>query len=248
MKPHIIKVAGTASTNSLLAERAAELGHGSVIVAGEQTAGRGQRGNSWESEPGKNLTFSILLKPQKIEARRQFELSMSVALSLRDAIADIVGAAAEITVKWPNDIYADDSKICGILIENTLSGTVILHSVVGAGININQRRFVSNAPNPVSVVMLTGREHDLDAAMEAIAARVVDDFDRYEAVVDAENLRQRYMSHLWRRKGFHSYRDAATGESFEAEITYVDLAGPMTLRRPDGTTHTYAFKEVAAVL
>lgn len=248
MKPEIIKVDSAASTNSLLAARAAELGHGSVIVATAQTAGRGQRGNTWESEPGKNLTFSVLLRPEAIEARRQFELSMSVALSLRDAIAALVGDAAEVTVKWPNDIYAGDRKICGILIENTLSGKGITHSVVGAGVNINQRRFVSAAPNPVSVVMLTGHEHDLDTTMAEIAARIVGDFDRYEIAPDPEALKTRYMSQLWRRNGFHPYRDAATGEVFEAEIADIDLAGPITLRRHDGTLGTYAFKEVAALL
>lgn len=248
MKAEIIRVDSAASTNSLLAARAGELAHGSVIVATAQTAGRGQRGNSWESEPGKNLTFSMLLRPQTIEARRQFELSMSVALSLRDAIAELVGEAAEVTVKWPNDIYAGDKKICGILIENTLAGKGIMHSVVGAGVNINQRRFVSDAPNPVSVAMLTGVEHELDSTMTAIAERIVDDFDRYEIAPDPEALKERYMSQLWRRDGYHTYRDAATGEEFEARIADVDLAGPITLQRADGASATYAFKEVAAVL
>ena len=129
--------------------------HGAVIATREQTAGRGQRGNSWEAEPGKNLTFSMLLRPRGLHAARQFELSMVVSLAIADAIDALLPQGVRTAVKWPNDIYIGMEKVCGILIENRLAGPFIEYSVAGIGININQRRFLSDAPNPTSAVVRT---------------------------------------------------------------------------------------------
>ena len=128
-----------------------ELPHATVVSTYNQTAGRGQRGNSWESEPHKNLTFSVLLKPQHIIAREQFYISEIVSVAIVNTLRKYI-IDQPIAIKWPNDIYVNDDKICGILIENTLSGYSISQSIAGIGININQQTFLSNAPNPISLI------------------------------------------------------------------------------------------------
>ena len=246
MEPDICWVDSALSTNSLLADRAAALPHGSVIAARRQTAGRGQRGNSWESQPGANLTFSMLLRPGVIEARTQFELSMIVALAVCDALTAV--SDLEFKVKWPNDIYCGDLNICGILIENSLEGRRIGRSVVGIGINVNQREFVSDAPNPVSLVNLTGRTFALDTLLRDVCRCILSRLAAYESAPDPGALVAEYRSRLWRGTGFHRWIDVASGDVFEARIDNVAPTGLLTLCDSDDNRRTYAFKEVAAVL
>ena len=167
----------THSTSSLLRETYDDsLPHLFTIRTDFQTAGRGQAGNSWESEKGKNLLFSTLLRYPEVEAADQWRLSMLVAVAVREAITSILSPLASrlspITIKWPNDIYYNDQKLVGILIENTLSGRQIAYTIAGVGINVNQTQWLSNAPNPVSMKQITGEEYDvenlLNAFLEAI--------------------------------------------------------------------------------
>lgn len=234
------------STNSMLASEAGVRPHGYVVAARTQTAGRGQRGNSWESEPRRNLTFSMLLRPRTIMAANQFELSMLVSLGVCDALAAASGE--KFSVKWPNDIYHGDRKICGILIENSLDGRRIGRSIAGIGINVNQRVFVSDAPNPVSLVNITGREYDTEAMLAAVCDTILNLFDGYESAPDREALMARYRALLWRGNGFHSWSDAATARRFDAEIVSVGADGILTLRDRSGHLRHYAFKEVSAIL
>lgn len=246
MTPEIIWVDEATSTNSLLASRCDCLPHGAAIAARRQTAGRGQRGNSWESAPGANLTFSLLLRPSVITAATQFELSMIVALGVCDSLAAASGL--EFKVKWPNDIYAGDKKICGILIENSLEGRRIGRSIAGIGINVNQREFLSDAPNPVSLICLTGHVYPLEPLLADVCRSIVERLGAYETNRDAEALSAEYRSRLWRGEGFHLWTDTASGEDFEAEIADVAVNGLLTLRDRQNKQHVYAFKEVAAVL
>jgi len=149
-----------------LQESVAEL---TTVTAEFQTAGKGQRGNTWEAEEGKNLLFSFVLYPTFLEARRQFILSQIVSLSIKE---ELDRWSDEITIKWPNDIYWRDKKICGIQIENDLSGHFIGRSISGIGININQNEFHSDAPNPVSLKQITGQEHDRYEILSHILKRV----------------------------------------------------------------------------
>ena len=233
-----------ASTNSLLAAQCGSLPHGAVIAARVQTAGRGQRGNTWESEPGKNLTFSMLLRPRTIPAARQFELSMLVALGVCDALTEASGEV--FSVKWPNDIYHGDRKICGILIENSLEGVRIGRSIAGIGININQRRFVSDAPNPVSLAAITGRDYDLVLLLDDVCRAIITRFDSYEAAPDPGALVHEYRTRLWRGTGFHLWHDVASDRDLHAEIADVAPTGLLTLRDRTGHLHSYAFKEAVS--
>ena len=158
--PKLIHLAETDSTNrhlQRLLQADAALADETVAIADFQTSGRGQIGNVWESEAGQNLTFSLLYKPQHLPANQPFRIAQIAALSVKKTLDKYVSG---ITVKWPNDIYRRNLKICGMLIENTLSGGFITHSIIGIGLNINQTVFRSDAPNPVSLSQITGEKYD----------------------------------------------------------------------------------------
>lgn len=245
MAPEIIIVDEAGSTNTLLASMT-DAPHGTVVAARRQTAGRGQRGNSWEAEPGKNLTFSLLLRLKAVPAARQFEISEIVAMAIARVLARRLGQ--EVSIKWPNDIYVGDRKICGILIENTLTGPRIDRSIAGIGINVNQDRFLSDAPNPVSMLNISGRETDLDALLREVAGEITGAFEAHEAAPDTEALTRAYSAMLWRRSGLWPWRDCLAGEVISASIASVAPDGRLTLALADGSSRSYAFKEVAAVL
>lgn len=232
----------TTSTNDDARRMAAEgAPHGAAVFAREQTAGRGQRGNTWESEAGSNATFSVVLRPSTVTANRQFGISQVVALAVVDTLAEY---GIEACVKWPNDVYVGDLKICGILITHSLSGSDIVYTIAGIGINVNQRSFLSDAPNPVSMWQLTGIEYDPVEIARRVTRRIADDV----AALPAGDHDERYRTHLWRGEGYWPYRDAATGECFDARITAISPTGILTLTPRTGTPRHYAFKEVQAIL
>lgn len=235
MEFKIIHIPETDSTNRYLRELKAE---GDVLVQTDyQTAGRGCGTNRWESERGQNLLFSLLIHPKQVPASKQFLISMVTANSISKVVSKYV---ENVSVKWPNDIYAGDRKICGILIQNTLQGGTIKDSVIGVGLNVNQLRFVSDAPNPVSLANLTGRTFGREQLLHEL-------LEAFEAEwADSEGVRARYLAQLYRRKGFFRYRDAY-GE-FVAELVTVEDDGHLVLRCVDGYTHRYAFKEVQFII
>ena len=145
-----------------------EIGNGVVVVADYQTAGRGCGTNRWESERGKNLLFSVMLHPENVPANRQFQISRAISLAIVDALGEWVG---DLSIKWPNDIYWRNGKLAGILIENSLQGSMIRDSIIGVGLNVNQRAFHSDAPNPVSMYQLTGQETDIGRDFKASGSK-----------------------------------------------------------------------------
>lgn len=169
--PQLIYQKEVDSTNRYLSQLASsgELPHLYTLWADFQTAGRGQRDNHWESQAGKNLTFSILLYPQGVVASHHFLLSQSIAIAIQKVLSTYV---AGITIKWPNDIYHHDSKICGVLIENNLQGSWIEQTIAGIGINVNQLCFHSNAPNPVSLAQLLGEEVDRERLLKEVVSQI----------------------------------------------------------------------------
>lgn len=213
-----------------------------VALADFQTAGKGQRGNSWEAEKGKNLLFSFVLYPTFLEARRQFVLSQIVSLSVKEELDEWTTG---ISIKWPNDIYREDKKICGMLIENDLTGMYIARSISGIGININQEHFLSNAPNPVSLKQITGQEYDRYTILGNIMQRVK---TYYAALQKGETayIARRYEQALFRKEGMHRYRDS-DGE-FNARIVGVEADGHFILEDENGRIRRYVFKEVQYIL
>ena len=218
--------------------------HGDVVVALEQTAGRGQRGNKWDSAAGQNLTLSLIWKPDFLPAKEQFLLSEAVALALVDTLAQY---KVEATIKWTNDIYVGDDKVCGVLIEHDL-GTEgkLARTIVGIGLNINQKEFAEWVPNPTSLALLTGSEHNINEVFE----KLYDSLEaRYEMLKsEPEKLQSDYHSHLYRLASEHTYK-LPSGEEFVATLEGVKPSGELALRhKADGQLCHYLFKEVEFVI
>ena len=210
----------------------------SIVLADYQTSGRGQQGNGWVSEAGMNLTFSVLLKPNNLPASQFFSISETVSLSVRNVLTEYVD---NVTVKWPNDVYCDDRKISGILIENTLAEGLISQSIAGIGININQIRFGNDAPNAISLRIITGKPIDRMEVLECFQQEFTRQYARLDAARFGE-IHTDYRAVLYRKSGFYPYQDAAG--VFEARIADIEPRGTLVLERTDGTFSGYAFKEV----
>ena len=230
----IIHIEETDSTNRWLKEHGEPL---LCVVADYQTAGKGCGTNTWESERGKNLTFSVMIHPEEISASGQFLISEAVSVALCRTLSPYIYNMVEI--KWPNDIYVDDRKICGILIENRLQGPVIKDAVIGIGLNVNQTTFVSDAPNPVSLCQITGHEMNREALLDEFLKRLD------EALHD-ETVPTDYRSRLYRRDGLFAYRDQEG--LFRARLKDVLPDGRLLLTDEAGQERTYAFKEVQFVI
>lgn len=246
----LIELDECTSTNSYLAGIARETPHATVVTARSQTAGRGQRGNSWESQPGENITMSVLLRPEGLHPARQFIVSEAVSLAIVGVLRRYL-PGCDVRIKWPNDIYVGDGKICGILIENSISPTGINHSIVGIGINVNQKRFLSDAPNPVSMAQVAGKDFDVRGLVREFSSEIINEV---EAAVKAElshgssALAERYFDALWRTDGYYAYVDNLRHERISARITGVAPDGIITLRMESGEHRSYAFKEISAVV
>lgn len=240
----------TQSTNTLVREQYLDREDGFCLYTFDQRAGRGQSGNTWQSEAGKNLLFTMLLQRPKVEVGKAFLLNMAVSLGVADSIE---GAC----IKWPNDIYIGDKKVCGILIENILAQQGIVHSIVGVGLNVNQTTWHADIPNPTSMYTESGKEYDLHELMAKVATRIK---ERLAQTGKPEQLKSDYMERLYRRKGYWPYverevsttpttiaQGACSGQ-FEAEIEDITEQGELVLRRRDESRNVYHFKQVRFVI
>lgn len=226
----------TFSTNALLWEmvRKELLPEGFVLHTDFQTAGKGQIGNSWESERGENLLFSMVLYPQRIPMDQLFLISQLVSVAIKNAL-DIITEG--ITVKWPNDIYWNDKKLAGILIENSFQANKV-KTVIGIGLNVNQNTFVSSAPNPVSLRQITGKTVDRTDLLENICRNIIDLYTE----LNVEDIHAKYAQMLFRKDGFHVYR--SKNELFTARIIAVQPDGQLELETEAGERKGFYFKEV----
>lgn len=238
------------STQEEVKRRVEELDNASVVAALYQTAGKGQRGNKWSSATGENLTFSILIKPGRdgappIPAASQFNLSIVSALAVKEFLESI---GINCKIKWPNDIYAGNKKICGMLIENKLdSGGMVAHSIIGIGININQTAFPPELVNPTSAALQLNRSFDIRPLLEdfmATFASVLEEF----IIQGADSLRKRFLESLYRLGVKHTYRDLGTGSEFTGKIIDVGPDGRVIIELPDGKTKAFSFKEIGYII
>jgi len=249
MKIHLPEVL---STNSWVLQQLSEqqpLQDGTVVWTDSQTAGRGQVGNVWESAPGLDLTFSILLKPTFLAPRNQFVISEMAALAVRKVVQGEM-PDKKVLVKWPNDVYVGDEKICGMLIENQLQGMNLAYSVIGIGLNVNQEKWVGNAPNPTSIKLQCGKELALEPLLDSVVGHILSDYEALCAYPDLvqNRIHADFVRNLYRGEGYHPYVDAKTGEAFQAKIEGVEAMGPLCLLDQDGHQRVYGFKEVKFVL
>lgn len=209
---------------------------GTVIVTAQQTAGRGQRGNIWKAEPGKNLTFTLLVNPSFIPIQKQFYLNIFVSLAIKDYLTNI--GRIKVHIKWPNDIVCDGRKICGILIENQISGTIISSSTIGIGININQQNF--DIPQATSLLLESARETDLSNALESLLASLEARYLQLRAG-KWDDLRKEYLSNLFRIGEPSAFSDK--GGKFIGTIEGIDDTGRLSIIK-NGEQRVYDLKEI----
>ncbi len=214
----------------------------SVVQASFQSMGRGQEGNHWESAKDENLLFSILIRPKQLLAHHQFYLSKAISIAIVESLNTLTSG---FTIKWPNDVYHGDRKVAGILIENNLYRDRIDFSIVGIGLNINQTRFLSDAPNPVSVKQITGISHSVSDLLhnltDAITCWIAKLNDNRKSEIDAH-----YWQHLYRSTGTHTFKDK--DGYFDATMERIEPEGYLVLRDDQNQIRSYAFKEVAFVI
>ncbi|HKL71621.1 MAG TPA: biotin--[acetyl-CoA-carboxylase] ligase [Marinilabiliaceae bacterium] len=240
--PKIYRFKSLTSTNQELNDlnKSTSIPEFSVVVASEQTAGRGQMGNSWESEPGKNLTFSIIVRPSFLPIQQQFRITQVITLALMRLLKPLL---KNVSIKWPNDIYCKDEKIAGILVENSLKGDKIEYSIIGVGLNVNQEIFCSGATNPTSLKQLTNQDFDIYELLNQLIVHFVEIYSDWMVSRNDEWLHNNYMENLYRKNGMHPFKDSH-GEFF-AKIKEIKPSGHIILQTKSGDLRTYAFKEIS---
>ena len=219
----------------------------SVVAARLQTAGRGQRGNRWLSGKGENLTFSMLLKFGEggfppMMASNQFRITEAATLGVASYLDS---AGLECSIKWPNDIYIRNKKICGMLIENILQGKEISSSVVGIGLNVNQKDFHPRLPNPTSMILHTGIEYNLREELDKLCNCLYKSFQRN---LMGNETNPDYEARLFRKGLFHEYVRYSDGSVFEARVLGVTPAGKLRLENKKGELEEFAFKEISYII
>ena len=239
---NLIRLPEVDSTNNFLkaiVSNSEPLAEGTVIMADKQFAGRGQQENAWYSEPGMNLTFSIYLSPLFLPIANQFMLNMAVSVGIRDAIRGFLGD--ELKVKWPNDLYYNDQKLGGILIENILSGSKYKASIIGIGINVNQLEFDPKLLNrATSIGKILQRDVNLLELLTKICSHIEAQYLKLKSG-NFNSLQNGYISGLYRFKEKALYR--RLGEVFEGTIIDVTEQGLLVMLS-NGVEKQYNFKEV----
>jgi BirA family biotin operon repressor/biotin-[acetyl-CoA-carboxylase] ligase len=216
---------------SLLADGAPD--EGTVIRADFQSAGRGQMGAQWWSRPGENLLLSIIYYPTFLAAGAQFYLSMSIALGLYDMVRKTLPDAVPVFIKWPNDLYIGDWKVGGILIQNTISGVHLQSSVIGIGLNVNQREFPEQTPYATSLANVAGRFFSLDTLAETLFSSIENRYLQLKAG-NLRSLHAEYERLLWRRGVPASYLRLPENQTFEAVLLGVTEQGLLRLDTAGG--------------
>ncbi len=218
-----------------------ELSTPTVIHSHYQSNGKGYGDNYWESAGGKNLTFSIACFPRMIEPSDQFILTQIISLSLWAVVSEVI-PAKKIAIKWPNDLYVGNKKIAGVLIQNFIKGNSIDFSVIGVGLNVNQKVFLSDAPNPTSLIIETGKIFDTEVLLKKILQHFATYKNNLAALSLSETIHTRYLENLYRFGVFHRYKDKEG--IFTAEITGINSFGQLKLITKKGEKRVYGFKEV----
>lgn len=209
-----------------------------IVFAKQQTAGRGQRNNYWESEPGKNLLFSIICYPTFVSPDKQFNISKVISLGIFDYLTTFCNG---VSIKWPNDIYIGDNKVGGVLIENTIRGNRIASTVAGVGINVNQTNFSSNLPNPVSLQQITQTHYALKPLLTDMLKYIN---TRYNALIanNTNTIHKAYLQSLYRFERMAWY--AAANKKFKAKIINVEEFGYLIVQDENNEIKRFGFKEI----
>ncbi len=239
MKNQFIYIEKTNSTNDYLKKlsKVEELQNGTVVFTDFQSNGKGQMGNSWQSEKGKNLLFSIYIEPKEIEVLESFIISKIVAISIKKVLDKY---AENISIKWTNDIYWKNKKMGGILIENSVQKNKITSSVVGIGLNINQKTFDDNLPNPISLFNVTQKKVDKKNLLEQIIDEIIANFQSY----NKDEIDKKYFESLFLKDKKTEFLDVKKQQKFWAVIKNVENSGQLILETAEKEIRKYFFKEV----
>ena len=234
------------STNSYATEMLRQItpNEGMIVFTFEQTNGRGQRGNTWQSEPFKNVAFSVILQPSFLHADEQFLLTKITSLAVSDLMAEILktqGIEAETRIKWPNDIYINGRKVAGILIENTLRENTIQHSVIGIGININQTQF-DGALNAASIKTFTEKDSDLKFVVERLCEFLEARYLQLKTN-KRDNIDFMYLQRLFQLNEWRSYLE--NDKFFEGKIVSVTSSGKLQMELHNSTIKEFDLKQVS---
>ncbi len=211
---------------------------GTVIYTAFQTGGKGHMGNTWQSERGKNLLFSILLLPDFLLPSNQFELSKTISLALADVIGKYSG---NVSIKWPNDILSCGKKISGILIENVVTFNRITRCIAGIGLNVNQEQFSSEIPDATSLLLETGCQFDMTDLLDQIVKRI----EYWYNVLytdELEYIHREYLKKLYRINELSEF--GSKGIKFLAKITGIEKTGELVLETKEGEKLRFGFKEI----
>ena len=230
------------STNNYLKQLASNskpLPEGTVIMAENQYAGRGQQQNGWFAQPGKNLTFSILLKPSFLKVTEQFDLVRAISLGVFDAFAPLLGTGLKI--KWPNDIYYSDRKLGGMLIENMIQGGQIKNAIAGIGLNINQENFPGWLPNAVSLKQILHTDYDLKTLLSDICGHVEAWYLKLKAGKTAD-IRECYLARLYWLNETRTFK--SKNGLFRGTITDVGYTGILKVQNNNGQELEFSLKEI----
>ena len=231
------------STNNYLKQLAREqpLAEGTVVIAEFQSGGRGQQGSSWFSTKGDNLLFSLLIRPKNLLANEMFIISCITSLAITKTLSQFID---NVRIKWPNDIYWNDKKIAGILIENNLREEFIQHSVIGIGLNINEQSFSADLLNPISLYQITKTKYDKTHILDIFLREFSTLYQQVERGASLE-MKKEYMHHLYRADGYYWFEDS--NGMFSAKIADVLSSGHLVLETKEKEMRRYAFKEVQFV-
>jgi len=247
MKFNIIYLPKVKSTNSYALQQIENnaLNHGDVIFTLNQESGKGQGDNIWESEPGSNLLISLVLTPKTIDASEQFVLTQLISLAIIDLLKDYFpnkSLKKELKIKWPNDIYVGDKKIAGILFQNFIKGNKIEYSIVGIGINVNQTKFFSSAPNPISIINKIEKLIDINILLENLLKNIGTIYEKYSNCSNFAKLKSKYINNLYRYNIWSSYSD--NEGSFKGRIVDIDEYGRLIVEQENRAKRLYMFKEI----
>ena len=228
-----------------LKEQQPTLPSGAYVAAEYQTAGRGQQGNSWYSTPGASLIPSFLIQGTGLHISEGWSVSEWVALSLRQAVATYLPRPELLSIKWPNDLYYGDNKLAGILISHTLEQDQIFYSVIGVGLNVNEPKFPSDIPNPISMMQIVGSALSLADVERAFKRQLTALYPDLCKSRGRKLLHQSYLQHLYRMQRKSTFRNTANGTHFEGSIVGIAEDGRLRIVTEKGEEIRFAFKEVA---
>ena len=214
-----------------------------VVSADMQTAGKGMGSNSWESEVGKNLTFSLALDVSFLPAEKQFLLSEAVPLGIVEVLDKLL-PVEKLSIKWPNDIYYENRKLAGILINSTIKASMMDISIIGIGLNINQMQFQDWPTHPISLQQITGMVYDLLPLMEQIAEHIIIKVEQLKS--DPMTIEQDYLKRLFRYRTWADYE--VGGKVLRLLMTGIDPFGRLQLVDEQQTSYTFDIKEIKFVL